>query len=304
MTTPPDLTGYKFPAPPGSAGEFTWDGRQFANRAGEQQTVLCYTRAESNWSDDLTGLHEREAGSHHPIDQASRDLAIQSIRRFCLSDAPVVLEAGCSSGFFIEALAARMPRARVIGSDYLEPPLRKLAARLPDVPLLQFDLRRCPLPDATVDAVVCLNVLEHIDDHAAAMRHLFRVLRPGGVAHLEVPAGPRLYDVYDELLMHHRRYRMSELKALAAGAGFQVLEATHLGAFVFPAFALQKLRNRRRLRDTPEAKQRLVASQIRATSKSGVLGAVFRLELSLGRWIRYPCGIRCIAALRKPRTGN
>ena len=41
-----------------------------------------------------------------------------------------------------------------------------------------------------------LNVLEHIDDHSSAIAQVARVLKPGGVAVVEVPAGPHLYDTY------------------------------------------------------------------------------------------------------------
>ena len=294
------LNRFKFPKPAGAATDYTWNGRQFADRGGNTSDVLCYTQAQSNWSDDLTSMHEQEAGSHHPIDIASRQLAIETISAHFPTGEPVVLEVGCSSGFLLEDLSRQLPRAAIIGADYIASPLRNLAGRLKEVPLLQFDLRCCPLPNACVDAVVCLNVLEHIDDHAAAMAHIYRILKPGGIAHVEVPAGPRLYDVYDELLMHHRRYRMSGLSKLTAQAGFQTVRSTHLGCSVFPMFALKKLWNRRALRLPPAEKKRLVTAQIRGTADSGMLRTLLGLETTLGRHVRFPFGIRCVTVVRKP----
>ncbi len=63
-----------------------------------------------------------------------------------------------------------------------------------------------------------LNVLEHIRGDALALRQVHRILRPGGVVVIEVSAGPKLYDVYDELLMHHRRYRLPSLARTLRGA--------------------------------------------------------------------------------------
>jgi hypothetical protein len=117
-----------------------------------------------------------------------------------------------------------------------------------------------------------------------------------------VPAGPRLYDLYDEILMHHRRYRIEDLTALAKQTGFDIVRATHLGFFVFPAFALRKLWNQRYARSTPEAKRHLVISQIRKTSASGALEILFKLETALGRRFRFPWGIRCVLVLQK-RSG-
>jgi SAM-dependent methyltransferase len=262
------------------------------------QRVLSYEAADSHWNAELTALHECEAGANHPIDQASRALAVRSLRRF-MGRERIVLDVGCSSGFLLEELRRLEPSWALVGSDFILPPLLALGRRLAGVPLLQFDLRTCPLPDDCLEAVTALNVLEHIDEHDVALRQIWRVLKPAGVAHVEVPAGPALYDIYDEHLLHRRRYRLRELVHMARAAGFEVLRATHLGALLYPAFAWVKKRNRRLL-DRPEAeKKMIVARQIRTTSHNPGLRAMLRLELALGRYIKYPLGIRCVVVLRK-----
>jgi ubiquinone/menaquinone biosynthesis C-methylase UbiE len=291
------LAGFPWPAPPGAAAAPVWTGRQFAGG----QRVLAYDAGQSHWSAELTELHESEAGADHPIDLASRALAVRTLVQHLppRGAGSAVIDVGCSSGFVIEDIQRALPEAALIGADYLLAPLEKLGARLPNLPLLQFDLRRCPLPDACVDAVTALNVLEHIDDDRAALGHIARILKPGGVAHIEVPAGPGLYDIYDEHLMHHRRYRLADLLALARECGFQVIKGTHLGCLVYPMFALVKKRQRRLLSASPEVKRRQVAAQISQTSRSRVLAAAMRTELALGKRFSYPFGIRCIAVLRR-----
>lgn len=289
---------FPWPSPAGTTQRPRWNGGSFD--LGERNTrVLVYAVDSSHWSDDLTSLHEAEAGRNHPIDLASRLLAVRSMSRLAAS-APVLLDVGCSSGFVLDDLRRALPRAGIIGADYLRGPLESLARRVPDVPLLQFDLRQCPLLDACVDGVTCLNVLEHIDDHGRAIREIFRILKPGGIAHIEVPAGPSLFDFYDEHLMHHRRYRRRELLALTAEAGFAVTRTTHLGFFVFPAFWWVKKRNRRKMTASPSEKARLVARQIRATRINPVFSILTKMELMLGRYVSYPWGIRCVLELRKP----
>lgn len=294
------LKEFKFPRPTKAEAEFHWDGRWFVGAEGEQASILSYSETQSNWSDDLTNLHEQEAGRNHPIDRASRALAIRSLKSFVNFSAPIVLEIGCSSGFLLEELICQLPEAAIIGADYIEPVLQRLAKRLPEVPILQFDLRSCPLPDKCVDAVVCLNVLEHIDDDTAAIRHIARILKPGGIAHIEVPSGPYLYDVYDELLMHHRRYRMAGLVRLVRSTGLEVVRKTHLGFFVFPAFAATKLANRWRQRTPTMPKKDMVASRIRKTSGNPVFRFFLSVENYLGRWVGFPFGIRCVLVVRKP----
>jgi SAM-dependent methyltransferase len=291
------LETFPWPRLPDRDAAPVWRGTGFIS--GDQECrVLAYQTAESHWSDDLTSLHEAEAGRHHPIDVASRELAVVSMRGI-RHDGPVLLDVGCSSGFVLEDLQLAMPHASLIGADYLQGPLEGLARRMSNIPLLQFDLRKCPLSDGCIDGVTCLNVLEHIDDHAAALGEIHRILRPGGIAHIEVPAGPELFDIYDERLLHHRRYRLAELITLAERAGFRVEKATHLGCFVFPMFWMVKKRNRRKLSLPVEVKERLVADQIRSTSSSPVLAGIMRTETLLGRYLSYPWGIRCVAVLSK-----
>src|SRR5262249_13884212 len=144
--------------------------------------------------------------------------------------------------------------------------------------LLRFNLEQCPLPDASVDAVVLLNVLEHIKDDRAALRETSRILRPGGVAVVEVPAGPHLYDVYDRLLMHHRRYSRRMLQQRVRAAGLQILRSSYLGALVYPAFAAVKLYNRRYISRERALQRKVVAGSIAATRSSRLLRLAFGAE--------------------------
>ncbi|HEY8902164.1 MAG TPA: class I SAM-dependent methyltransferase [Chthoniobacterales bacterium] len=260
--------------------------------------ILEYAATSSNWSGDLTAMHEQQAGRYHPIDCASRALAVRSMATLSATK-PIVLDVGCSSGFVLEDLAKAIPQVQLIGADYIREPLEDLARRIPNVPILQFDLRDCPLPDACVDGVTCLNVLEHIDADERALMSIHRILRPGGICHLEVPAGPELYDIYDEHLMHHRRYRLRDLVNMARRVGFEVEEATHLGFFIYPAFWATKIRNRRKLALPAEKKAHLVAQQIRSTRSSSIFGLCMSFELLVGHAVSFPWGIRCVARLRK-----
>jgi SAM-dependent methyltransferase len=295
------LADFPWPIPPGYEASPVWTPEGFQLDGGRPSAVLVYDVVDSHWSADLTALHEAEAGAHHPIDIASRRLAVRSLVDGLAEHAgfPVILDVGCSSGFVLEEIRSALPRAALIGSDYILPPLEKLAQRVPGLPLLQFDLRRCPLPDGCVDAVTALNVLEHIDDDTAALREIGRILRPGGVAHIEVPAGPGCYDVYDEQLMHHRRYRLADLLQKARAAGFAVLRATHLGCLIYPVFWIVKQRGRRLLSLPAAEKKALLARQIRQTADSAVLGTVLKLEEILGGYVSFPFGIRCVAVLKK-----
>jgi SAM-dependent methyltransferase len=231
---------------------------------------------------------------------ASRERALRELAHLAARDDAVVLEVGCSSGWLLRDARRALPSALVVGSDYVRGPLERLAKELPGMPLLQMDLTRCPLPDASADAVVALNVLEHIADDDAAVRELFRVLKPRGVAVIEVPAGPRLFDIYDKVLMHHRRYTLAQVTALFRRAGFRVAASSHLGFLLYPAFVLVKLRNKRYLASPEDEQRRRVARSMRQTRVSSTFKVALDLERALGRLIRFPVGIRCVLTAVKP----
>ncbi len=296
------ITCGDYPFPPLVAGGAAprWDGSQFILPGSASTSILAYHDHRGNWSDGLIRLHEAAGGAgDHPMDRASRELVFDTVDRESLPPGATCLDIGCSSGFLLRDFRRRLPQARVIGADFLRPPLERLAASLPGVPLLQFDLCDCPLPEASVDLVTALNVLEHVDDDARAVANIARILRPGGVAHIEVPACPACFDLYDEVLLHRRRYRMGALRALIRGAGLRPVRCTHLGVFVFPAFYLVKRRNRRLRRLTFEEKAAIVAEQLRRTHGSLVLASLLGLERRLGRFCRFPAGIRCVVAARR-----
>lgn len=290
---------FAWPVLGGQTPKWTGQGFMVGDTA---MPVLDYEAGASGWNEDLTRLHEDVAGEGaHPIDVASRRRARAALQAVVARTArPVILEAGCSSGFLLTELVEAWPQAFVIGSDFIPGPLYRLAARRPSIPLLRFDLVHCPLPSQSVDAVVLLNVLEHIEDDAAAARQAARILKPGGMLVVEVPAGPGLYDAYDKYLQHFRRYRLRDVCRLLEGAGLRVVARSHLGFLLYPAFAAVKLRNRRWL-NAPEAQQRQVVERsIGGSSDSRVLRWTTQIEDALAPWVPYPIGIRCVVSATKP----
>ncbi len=82
-----------------------------------------------------------------------------------------------------------------------------------------LDLRPAVEPAQQFDTVVCVNVLEHIEDDARALRCMASVLRPGGRILLYIPACQWAYGALDEHLGHYRRYSRCRIKALAHSVG-------------------------------------------------------------------------------------
>jgi glycosyltransferase involved in cell wall biosynthesis len=142
-----------------------------------------------------------------------------------------VLEIGAGIGNLTRHLARR--RERYIATDIDHEALARLRARLQHRPNLE--VRSCDLTrdldfdglTGTVDTIICLNVVEHIEDDAKALANIHRTLVPGGRAIILVPEGMSVFGQLDIVLGHHRRYSEADLRSKMQQAGLaveQVLE--------------------------------------------------------------------------------
>lgn len=262
----------------------------FISYAGDTHAV--------NWSDELEGMHEKSTREHF-IDVWTRRSVLEQLGP--LPAAPVIVDLGCSSGYLLEELAGAHPEALLIGIDLMASGLRAAHRNAPTARLLQADVCALPLEDASVDAAVSANLLEHVPDDRAALGELRRVLRPGARGVFVVPAGPGTYDYYDRFLGHERRYGRGELAAKARDAGLEVLTDMYLGSVLYPAFWLVKQRNRR-LHGQLDGKalESRVARDIARTQRSRIAPIAEMLERGLVRSrIRLPFGIRGLTVLRR-----
>src|SRR5213596_1469815 len=135
-----------------------------------------------------------------------------------------VLEIGAGIG---NMSAFLVDRERVVLTDterYYLDRLRQRFAGRPHVSVAELRLPAVSpaLVAERLDTVVCLNVLEHIEDDRASLRAMHDLLQPGGRLVLLVPALPALYGTLDEALGHFRRYRPPELAAKFTDAGFRL----------------------------------------------------------------------------------
>ena len=139
-----------------------------------------------------------------------------------------VLEIGAGFGNMTRHLT---PREMIIASDLDAVALEYLRGAFRDDPSIRIASYRFPLQPGerreleslALDTVVCLNVLEHIEDDVSTLADLLSILRPGGRLVLIVPAHARLYSSLDVHLRHFRRYEKPELEKKIRDAGF-VLE--------------------------------------------------------------------------------
>ena len=141
-------------------------------------------------------------------------------------------------------------------------------------------------------------VLEHLPDDAAAVRECWRVLRPGGIYIISVPADPNQWDWLDKWAGHFRRYRAKDLRALLEAQGFNVLTIHHFG-FPFVRFFhryiyMPYLRRTRIYRGTAAP---LSARGWKKRWAGRLLLLLFQFDHLFDR---FPWGIGLIAVAQKP----
>ncbi|WP_241996859.1 class I SAM-dependent methyltransferase [Rhodococcus sp. SMB37] len=133
-----------------------------------------------------------------------------------------VLEAGAGEGYGADMIAD--VATRVIGLDYDESAVAHIRARYPRVDVRQGNLAELPLDDASVDAVVNFQVIEHLWDQAQFLRECHRVLTPGGELLISTPNRITFSPGRDTPLnpFHTRELDAAELTELLVDAGFRV----------------------------------------------------------------------------------
>lgn len=152
-----------------------------------------------------------------------------------------------------------------------------------------------PLRGGSADAVLSLDVLEHLDDDGAALAEIFRILKPGGTLIVAVPALQALWSRHDELHHHRRRYSKRTLLAALAATGFSCRRVTYYNSLLFPVvYAARRWERIRGVRpDAPTDYEK-------ATWLAGVLQRVFELEARILTQWNLPVGVSLLAVATRP----
>src|ERR1019366_6978193 len=99
---------------------------------------------------------------------------------------------------------------------------------------------------------------------------------------------------------HFRRYRAADLVSRLEKIGFKILDRSHLGFLVFPAFWAMKKWNRSQGHLEPEKRKEIIVKDIRTSGDIPLMHHVMAVEGWLRSWVYLPFGIRCIITCRRP----
>lgn len=181
------------------------------------------------------------------------------------------LDLGCGTGGLL--LEGRERGRLGTGADVSRSALgRARAAGAPGV--VQASGYALPFPDGSFGLVTAIEYFEHLEHDLTGFDEAFRVLRPGGLMVLTVPAHQHLWSLHDEKCHHFRRYARGDLGAKLHGAGFVVERMSYAMSALYPAVVAARRLGLRTSDDpddtlgsVPPAVNRLLAGVVRLENR-------------------------------------
>lgn len=206
----------------------------------------------------------------------------------------VLLDCGAGTGLFAEEMQAH---CRVLVLDDHEEALRILRTRFRPEQILSLAGDRVPLPDGSLEYVTALDVLEHVPDDAAVVRGFHRLLKPGGLAVVTVPASMALWSDWDVALHHFRRYDRPQLRALFPDGQWEIVHVNYTNVAVYPAvWLVRRLRGWRKRSETPATPARS-EDKIPPAPVNSMLRGMFA---GMAHWrMPFPFGVSLVLVARR-----
>ncbi len=224
---------------------------------------------------------------------------IESVLRRELAGYPSprrILSVGCGPAEGIRWLVPFAgPSGKVVGLD-IEP---IHAQRLDNMEFLVGSLEQTPLADASFDVVLALDVLEHLDDDSASMLEAVRLVKPGGLLLITVPALPSMWGGQDVVSEHRRRYTRRTLRRLFNRAQLSGYRISYFNSLLFPLAAGVRW-SRRALGMATRARSDFEDNQPGLVNE--MLAWVFGAESYLIHHTPLPIGVSLVATYRPPVT--
>lgn len=158
----------------------------------------------------------------------------------CLPDGARILDAGCGTGGMMEQLSQRWA---CVGIDISPRAVHYTLDR--GLCAVQGDVGALPFDNGSFDAVLCLDVIYHlaVDPHQA-LAEMRRVLKPGGLLILNVPAFSVLRGSHDQSVSGARRYKGCQVRALLTSHSFTEQMTHYWNAWLFVPLLLRRLSSR------------------------------------------------------------
>jgi ubiquinone/menaquinone biosynthesis C-methylase UbiE len=208
----------------------------------------------------------------------------------------LLVDCGMVTGIFAGEMKGT---CRVLALDDFQESLDLLRKRLGDDNVRKGSCTALPLPDSSVDVLTALDVIEHVEDDRTALREFLRVVRPGGLAVITVPALMALWSDWDVTLRHFRRYSKNSLLKIIPPE-FEILHTNYINVAALPlVLAIRKwrgLKSRFGMKTDVRSEDKISVIWLKWLNR--ILGLMF-VKPACQNVVRFPVGVGLITVLRK-----
>src|SRR3989338_3826082 len=209
-----------------------------------------------------------------------------------------ILDIGCGTGETLTFLKTVFPKATLFGFDVLAEAVRFTIQR--GHAAKKADALNLPFKDNSFDAILLLDVIEHIKNDSAIIKEAKRVVKPGGVIVITAPALQFIWSAHDENQGHFRRYTRHRLLELARKNKMKVSFLSYFNFFLSPIIIPIRVMSRLPIfKKYGEYDSRLNYKVAYNKVINTFLKTLFVTEIRLLRFIRYPIGISVTVKLQK-----
>ena len=212
-----------------------------------------------------------------------------------------ILDIGCASGATMRFLETKGFK-NLYGIDISEQAITYCKG-LGIKNVFVMDGARLSFRDVLFDVVIASDVLEHIKDEGQALLEWSRVLKPGGVLIVFVPAFHYLWSMHDEINHHYRRYSKSTLIDVLRAVNFMVLRASYWNCSLFMPTLILRLIQRFVLgrKDYKGAAEEFYRLNLFLNT---MLRKLILVENSIVRAFSFPFGVSVFVVAKKPESNK
>lgn len=220
-------------------------------------------------------------------------LILQTIQRNKIS---TIWEIGAGDGRV--SIPLSVGGISVIASEPHYEGAQKLAQQ--GVFVCQASLKESALDSESIEALGMFDVLEHIEDTSTFLFEISRVMKPGALLFVTVPAHNWLFGDFDSSIGHFRRYSKKSLKHELNLAGFKPVEVRFFFAsLIIPALLIRRipyLLGRRKTFDGEDGMKAVTEDQI---APSPTINKILKCLLALDSKLKLPFGLSLLGVFQK-----